>query len=114
MDIPRYYSALIAHLYRCGKALSARRGAGIKYGIARPRIGGTGSKHVIVGGRLIDDSADGEGNVYGGGSQAEVVKTNNGNGNTHVILTGNAHVKGNVYGGGNQADVQGNTNVELR
>ena len=77
-------------------------------------IGGTGSKHVIVGGRLIDDSADGEGNVYGGGSQAEVVKTNNNNGNTHVILTGNAHVKGNVYGGGNQADVQGNTNVELR
>ena len=77
-------------------------------------IGGTGSKHVIVGGRLIDDSDDGEGNVYGGGSEAEVVKTNNGNGNTHVILTGNAHVKGNVYGGGNQADVQGNANVELR
>ena len=77
-------------------------------------IGGTGTKHVFVGGRLIDDSDDGEGNVYGGGSQAEVVKTNNGNGNTHVILTGNAHVKGNVYGGGNQADVQGNTNVELR
>lgn len=77
-------------------------------------IGGTGTKHVIVGGRLIDDSDDGEGNVYGGGSQAEVVKTNNDNGNTHVILTGNAHVKGNVYGGGNQADVQGNTNVELR
>ncbi len=77
-------------------------------------IGGTGTKHVIVGGRLIDDSDDGEGNVYGGGSQAEVVKTNNNNGNTHVILTGSAHVKGNVYGGGNQADVQGNTNVELR
>ncbi len=77
-------------------------------------IGGTGSKHVIVGGRLIDDSDDGEGNVYGGGSQADVVSTGASNGNTHVILTGNAHVKGNVYGGGNQADVQGNTNVELR
>ena len=77
-------------------------------------IGGTGTKHAVVGGRLIDDSDDGAGNVYGGGSQADVVSTGASNGNTHVILTGNAHVKGNVYGGGNQADVQGNTNVELR
>lgn len=77
-------------------------------------IGGTGSKHAIVGGRLIDDSDDGEGNVYGGGSQADVLSTSANNGNTHVILTGNARVKGNVYGGGNQADVKGNTKVEMR
>lgn len=77
-------------------------------------IGGTGSKHAIVGGRLIADSDDGEGNVYGGGSQADVLSTSANNGNTHVILTGNARVKGNVYGGGNQADVEGNTKVEMR
>ena len=77
-------------------------------------IGGTGTKQAIVGGRLIDDSADGEGNVYGGGSQADVLKGGDNTGNTHVILTGKATVKGNVYGGGNQANVEGNTKVEMK
>lgn len=76
-------------------------------------IGGTGSNHAIVGGTRIDGTK-GDGNVFGGGSQADVLKTVPGNGNTTVTLTGKATVKGNVYGGGNQADVQGNTNVELR
>jgi hypothetical protein len=76
-------------------------------------IGGTGSKHAIVGGTRIDGTP-GVGNVYGGGSQADVLKDGDNTGNTSVTLSGNAVVKGNVYGGGNQADVQGNTNVELR
>ena len=77
-------------------------------------IGGTGSKHAIVGGMRIDGVTPGVGNVYGGGSQADVLKDGDNTGNTSVTLSGNAVVKGNVYGGGNQADVQGNTNVELR
>lgn len=76
-------------------------------------IGGTGAKHAIVGGTRIDGTK-GDGNVYGGGSQADVLKTVPGTGNTTVTLTGNATVKGNVYGGGNEANVEGNTNVELR
>lgn len=76
-------------------------------------IGGTGTKTAIVGGTKIDGTP-GDGNVYGGGSQADVLKDGAGTGNTSVTLTGNAIVKGNVYGGGNEADVQGNTNVELR
>lgn len=76
-------------------------------------IGGTGTKTAIVGGTKIDGTP-GDGNVYGGGSQADVLKDGAGTGNTSVTLTGNAIVKGNVYGGGNEANVQGNTNVELR
>lgn len=76
-------------------------------------IGGTGSKHAVVGGTRIDGTK-GDGNVYGGGSQADVLKTDDGSGNTSVTLTGNAVVKGNVYGGGNEANVEGNTNVELK
>ncbi len=76
-------------------------------------IGGTGSKHAVVGGTRIDGTK-GDGNVYGGGSQADVLKDGEGTGNTSVTLTGNATVKGNVYGGGNEANVEGNTNVELR
>ena len=76
-------------------------------------IGGTGAKHAIVGGTRIDGTK-GDGNVYGGGSQADVLKNGDNTGNTSVTLTGNATVKGNVYGGGNEADVEGNTNVELR
>lgn len=76
-------------------------------------IGGTGTKTAIVGGTKIDGTP-GDGNVYGGGSQADVLKDGDNTGNTSVTLTGNAIVKGNVYGGGNEANVQGNTNVELR
>lgn len=76
-------------------------------------IGGTGAKHAIVGGTRIDGTK-GDGNVYGGGSQADVLKSGDNTGNTTVTLTGNATVKGNVYGGGNEANVEGNTNVELR
>lgn len=76
-------------------------------------IGGTGGKHAIVGGAKIDGTP-GDGNVYGGGSQADVLKDGDNTGNTSVTLTGNAIVKGNVYGGGNEANVEGNTNVELR
>ena len=76
-------------------------------------IGGTGSKHAVVGGTRIDGTK-GVGNVYGGGSQADVLKDGAGTGNTSVTLTGHATVKGNVYGGGNEANVEGNTNVELR
>lgn len=76
-------------------------------------IGGTGAKTAIVGGTKIDGTP-GDGNVYGGGSQADVLKDGDNTGNTSVTLSGNAIVKGNVYGGGNEANVQGNTNVELR
>lgn len=76
-------------------------------------IGGTGAKTAIVGGTKIDGTP-GDGNVYGGGSQADVLKDGDNTGNTSVTLSGNAIVKGNVYGGGNEANVEGNTNVELR
>ena len=76
-------------------------------------IGGTGANRAVVGGRLIDDSADGKGDVFGGGSQADVLKDGDNTGNTRVILTGDATVMGNVYGGGNQANVEGNSNVKL-
>ena len=76
-------------------------------------IGGTGSQHAIVGGTKIDGTK-GDGNVYGGGNQANVLKDGDNTGNTSVTLTGNAIVKGNVYGGGNQANVEGNTDVKLQ
>lgn len=76
-------------------------------------IGGTGSKHAVVGGTRINGTK-GDGNVYGGGSQADVLKTGDNTGNTSVTLTGNAVVKGNVYGGGNEANVEGDTKVELK
>ena len=64
-------------------------------------IGGTGANRAVVGGRLIDDSADGKGDVFGGGSEADVLKDGDNTGNTSVTLSGNAEVMGNVYGGGN-------------
>ena len=75
-------------------------------------IGGTGDKHAIVGGTRIDGTP-GVGNVYGGGSQADVLKDGDNTGNTSVTLSGNATVKGNVYGGGNEANVEGNSSVKL-
>ena len=76
-------------------------------------IGGTGSKHAIVGGTRIDGTP-GVGNVYGGGSQADVLKDGDNTGNTSVTLSGHATVKGNVYGGGNEANVEGNSSVKLK
>ncbi len=76
-------------------------------------IGGTGSKHAIVGGMRVDGVTPGVGNVYGGGSQADVLKDGDNTGNTSVTLSGHATVKGNVYGGGNEANVEGNSSVEL-
>ena len=76
-------------------------------------IGGTGSKHAIVGGMRVDGVTPGVGNVYGGGSQADVLKDGDNTGNTSVTLSGNAVVKGNVYGGGNEANVEGNSSVKL-
>ena len=76
-------------------------------------IGGTGAKHAIVGGTKIDGTP-GVGNVYGGGSQADVLKDGDNTGNTSVTLSGNAEVKGNVYGGGNEAVVEGNSDVKLQ
>ena len=76
-------------------------------------IGGTGGKHAIVGGTRIDGTK-GDGNVYGGGSQADVLKNGDNTGNTTVTLTGKATVKGNVYGGGNEANVEGDTDVKLQ
>ncbi|MBR2958810.1 MAG: chitobiase/beta-hexosaminidase C-terminal domain-containing protein [Bacteroidales bacterium] len=75
-------------------------------------IGGTGSKHAVVGGTRINGTK-GDGNVYGGGSQADVLKDGAGTGNTSVTLSGHATVKGNVYGGGNEANVEGNSSVKL-
>ncbi len=75
-------------------------------------IGGTGDSHAIVGGTRIDGTP-GVGNVYGGGSQADVLKDGDNTGNTSVTLSGNATVKGNVYGGGNEANVEGNSSVKL-
>lgn len=75
-------------------------------------IGGTGSNHAIVGGTRIDGTP-GVGNVYGGGSQADVLKDGDNTGNTSVTLSGHATVKGNVYGGGNEATVEGNSSVKL-
>ena len=48
-----------------------------------------------------------EGNVYGGGDEANVTGT------TNVNLQGNAEVDGNVYGGGHLGDVNGSTNVTI-
>ncbi len=76
-------------------------------------IGGTDSKYAIVGGMRIDGVTPGVGNVYGGGSQADVLKDGDNTGNTSVTLSGNAVVKGNVYGGGNEANVEGNSSVKL-
>ena len=75
-------------------------------------IGGTSGKHAIVGGTRIDGTK-GVGNVYGGGSQADVLKDGDDTGNTSVTLSGHATVKGNVYGGGNEATVEGNSDVKL-
>jgi hypothetical protein len=77
-------------------------------------IGGTGSKHAIVGGMRVDGVTPGVGNVYGGGSQADVLKDGDNTGNTSVTLSGHATVKGNVYGGGNEANVEGNSEVKLK
>ena len=76
-------------------------------------IGGTGAKKAIVGAEKIN-GGQGVGNVYGGGSQADVLKNGDNTGNTSVTLTGNAEVKGNVYGGGNEATVEGNSDVKLQ
>lgn len=76
-------------------------------------IGGTGANRAVVGGRLIDDSADGKGDVFGGGSEADVLKDGDNTGNTSVTLSGNAEVMGNVYGGGNKAAVEGDTEVNM-
>lgn len=76
-------------------------------------IGGTGANRAVVGGRLIDDSADGKGDVFGGGSEADVLKDGDNTGNTSVTLSGNAEVMGNVYGGGNKAAVEGDTEVKM-
>ncbi len=72
-----------------------------------------GSHSATVGATKIGGGS-GDGYVFGGGSEAVVHKDGDNSGNTHVILTGNAHVTGNVYGGGNQADVEGNSHVEMR
>ena len=45
------------------------------------------------------------GNVFGGGSMAEV------NGDTEVLIINKTIVRGNIYGGGNEATVDGNTKV---
>ena len=62
----------------------------------------------------VDGVTPGVGNVYGGGSQADVLKDGDNTGNTSVTLSGNATVKGNVYGGGNEANVEGDTDVKLQ
>jgi len=76
------------------------------------KIGGTGAKHAVVGGTKIAGGT-GEGNVFGGGSEADVLKDGDNTGNTSVTLTGNAEIMGNVYGGGNKAAVEGNTQVKM-
>ena len=66
------------------------------------------SYQATVGARLIDDSRDGDGNVYGGGSQAAV------SGNTLVVVPKtNTLISNNVFGGGSQAGVSGNTTVNM-
>ena len=52
------------------------------------------------------------GNVFGGGSEAEVGNNTTGR-NTLVNILGRARVDGNVYGGGNRAKVWGNTVVNV-
>ena len=52
------------------------------------------------------------GNVFGGGSEAEVGASGNSH-NTLVNILGSARVDGNVYGGGNRAKVWGNTVVNV-
>ena len=52
------------------------------------------------------------GNVFGGGSEAEVGNSG-ANHNTLVNILGGARVDGNVYGGGNRAKVWGNTVVNV-
>ena len=52
------------------------------------------------------------GNVFGGGSEAEVGNNTTGR-NTLVNILGSARVDGNVYGGGNRAKVWGNTVVNV-
>ena len=52
------------------------------------------------------------GNVFGGGSEAEVGNSGNSH-NTLVNILGSARVDGNVYGGGNRAKVWGNTVVNV-
>ena len=48
------------------------------------------------------------GHVFGGGEESKV------QGDTHVILSGDAEVFGNVFGGGNKGIVGGNTSVKLQ
>jgi hypothetical protein len=50
----------------------------------------------------------GTGNVYGGGDESAV------DGNTTVILKGDAKVLGNVYGGGNKGAVGGSSEVKIQ
>ena len=52
------------------------------------------------------------GNVFGGGSEAEVGNSG-ANHDTLVNILGSARVDGNVYGGGNRAKVWGNTVVNV-
>ena len=51
------------------------------------------------------------GNVYGGGDESYVTGDN---GNTTVILQGDAQVHGNVYGGGNKGQVGGSSEVLIQ
>lgn len=50
----------------------------------------------------------GTGNVYGGGDESAA------NGNTQVILKGDAKILGNVYGGGNKGQVGGSSQVLIQ
>ncbi|MBO7489504.1 MAG: hypothetical protein J6T88_04415 [Bacteroidales bacterium] len=47
------------------------------------------------------------GNVFGGGSKAQV------SGDTRVVILNKTIIKGNVYGGGNEAEITGDTQVIL-
>ena len=69
----------------------------------------TANPVVIVGGRTEnpDDTPIVFGNVYGGGSKAQVI------GNTQVKILNKAYIVNNVYGGGNEAAVTGCTDVQI-
>jgi hypothetical protein len=64
-----------------------------------------------VGTMVVEETSqilkEGTGNVYGGGDASAV------NGNTTVILAGNAEVFGNVFGGGNRGEVSGTATVNI-
>ncbi len=67
-----------------------------------------GNPQVTIGDGVDNHVVTVIGNVFGGGSQAQV------NGNTKVVVKSTTTtVSGNVYGGGNQAAVTGNTDVQI-